>query len=303
LLGVGGDITDIDHRREVASAIRRLEAFGIEMYLAAPAGNNFLSAPVHPEWIANVRRAIEFVQDAQFENVRGVIGDVEPPIGYALDAGPADRATFLNMVEGFRDLIDEVHRVDLEIGVTALWVHYADVLDGDADLSMMWRSTVDPPGGWDFINLMTYSSYLPGEQQSYYVYLSGRAMAALYPDEQVSHLIGLIGAGLPGEPLADPESVARDARLSRALGVGEVAVFHLNGALDVWGDDFVARLNDAVNNVDAIVDVPFSRQVSLGFFGVRLLDALLDVRGERAWLFVVLALVVLLGLQLNAKSR
>lgn len=291
-LGVGGDITDVDHRREVASALHKLDEFGIDVYLAVPAGNNFLSAPVYREWIANVRRAIEFLRDEQFDNVRGVIGDVEPPVGYALDVSAVDRMIFFDMVEGFRNLIDEVHRADpdLEIGATAMWMHYADALDGDADLSVLFRSTVDPPGGWDFINLMTYSSYLPSEQQLYYVYLSERAMVVLYPDEDVSHLIGLIGTGLPGEPLADFENVARDARLSRALGVSEVAVFHLNGALDLWGDDFIARLNDAVNREDVILDVPFSREVSLSFFGVRVLDALLDVRGDRAWLFIVLAI-------------
>lgn len=148
------------------------------------------------------------------------------------------------------------------------------------------RSPMDPPGGWDFVNLMTYSSYIPSDWRAYYVYLHEQAMAKLYPRDRVSHLIGLVGEGMPGEPLMGFDDLVRDARISRALGVREVVVFQLDGALKVFGEDFVRRLVGAVNSPDAVINVQFSRPVSIMFYATALADALLDVHGPRVWLWV-----------------
>ena len=179
------------------------------------------------------------------------------------------------------------------IGVTATSAHYLDGFDGDADLSVVMRSPVDPPGGWDFVNVMTYSSYFPPTWRAYYVYLVERAMARRYPTIRVSHLIGLIGAGMPGEPLLDFDDLVRDARLSRALGVHEIAVFQLDWALQVFGEDFVRRLTAAVNGPqsDVTVVVQFSRPVSAMFYGVAAADALLDARGWRGLLWLAWAIL------------
>jgi len=62
-----------------------------------------------------------------------------------------------------------------------------------------------------------------------------------------------------------------DARLCRALGVGEVVVFQLKGALEKHGQEFVARLNTAVNHDNEPVRLPFSRPASLFLFGTAVL--------------------------------
>ncbi len=276
--------------QELLEGMRRLADYGIEVYLATPAGSDFLSVPVYRDWIASTRAAADFVRREGLRNVGGFIGDAEPPFHTPGDIGGVDRAAFDQAVSDLRALIDDIHHdyPDLQIGVTALWAHYVDMLDGDPDLSVVMRSPVDPPGGWDFVNLMTYSSYFPPESRAYYVYLLERAMAQLYPVDQVSHLIGLVGGGMPGEPLLDFDDLVRDARLSRALRVREIAVFQLDGALRLFGEDFVRRLTVAVNGPqsDSALAVPFSRPVSLLFYGLLVADALMDVRGHWGWLWI-----------------
>ncbi len=188
-----------------------------------------------------------------------------------------------------RELIADLHRdqPDLKIGVTATWAHFVDALDGDADLSVVMRSPMDPPGGWDFVNLMTYSSYVPSDWRAYTIYLHEQAMAKLYPRDRVSHLIGLVGGGMPGEPVMGFSDLVRDARISRALGVREIVVFQLDGALKVFGEDFVRRFASAVNDASpSVIVLPFSRPVSTVFYAMALADALLDVHGPRVWIWI-----------------
>ncbi len=199
----------------LAAAMRRLAAYNVEAYWMPNAGN-FLSTPVYREWIENAREAAALIRREGLSNVRGLIGDVEPPMNMPLDLTGADQAQFDQAVNDLQQLMNEIHREypGRQLGVTALWAHYLDSLDGDADLSILMRSPMNPPGNWDFVNLMTYSSFVPPDWRAYYVYLSERAMMRLYPPDRVSHLIGLIGGGMPGEPLIDFDELVRDARLS-----------------------------------------------------------------------------------------
>jgi hypothetical protein len=272
------------------AAMRRLADYGIPVYWAAPAPN-FLSAPVAAEWTANVRRAAELVTQENLSAVRGFIGDAEPPFNEPLDWLGSQRNEFESAVTSYREVQTDLRHndPDLRLGVTAMWAHFVDVLDGDADLTIIMRSPLDPPGEWDFVNLMTYSSYYPESWRPYYVYVLERAMGQLYPAERVSHLLGLVGGGMPGEPVMSFEELVRDARISRALGVREIAVFQLDGALQVFGDDFVRRLNEAVNGEGSIepVSVPFSRPVSILFYGIAVADSLLDAVDSRMWLLVL----------------
>jgi hypothetical protein len=273
----------------LAAGLRRLAEHRIEVYLCPPV-SDFLSVPVYREWITSTHRAATFIRREGLTNVRGLIGDAEPPGKVPLDIAGIHQAEFAQAALDLRDLIGDVHSEypGLQIGVTATGPHYLDELDGDADLSVVMRSPVDPPGGWDFINMMTYSSYFPPDWRAYYVYVAERAMARRYPTAQVSHLIGLIGCGLPWEPLLDFTDLVRDARLSRALGVREIVVFHLDCALSGLGNDFVQRLMVAVNGSqsDVTVAVPFSRPVSVLFYGIAAADALLDARGWRGLLWI-----------------
>jgi len=271
--------------KALADGIRRLAEYNLEAYLMVPAAD-FLSVPVHEEWAVNAQKAAEFVQRERLTNVRGLIGDAEAPLHSSPDFWGADQAGFDHMVATVRNTLDEVRRdYALPVGVTATWPQYVDAFDGDQDLARVRRNPVNPPGGWAFVNLMVYSSYLPTNWRAYYVYLHERAMTRLYPTGQVSYLIGLIGEGMPGEPLIDFDTLVRDARMSRALGAREIVVFQLDGALRVEGNDFVRRLTEAVNGSSSneIVPIPFSRPASLVFYAVVLADALLDVRHWSLW--------------------
>ena len=277
----------------LAAELQRLADYNIQVYLAPPA-SNFLSAPVQREWVASAQDTAAFIRRAGLTNVRGLIGDAELPLNGTLDILGADQANFAKAVSGLRDGIATLHNqyAGFEIGVTAISIQYLDGLDGDSDLSLLMRSPVDPPGGWDFINVMTYSSYYPPTWRGYYVYLVERAMARRYPARPISHLIGLVGGGFPHEPLLDFDDLVRDARLSRALGVSELVVFQL-GALNVFGHDFVRRLTAAVNGPqdNSALVVPFSRPASAMLYGAVTADALLDARGLRGLLWLSWAIL------------
>ncbi len=131
---------------------------------------------------------------------------------------------------------------------------------------------------------MNYTSYYPASWRPYLLARIIWGMERLYPDRPPIHLIGIVGGGFPWEPVLTFEEVVADARLSRALGVPEVVVFQLKGALDKHGEDFVGRLHTAVNETDGVVTLPFSRPASLWLFGTAVLDSLFDLVIGRLWL-------------------
>jgi hypothetical protein len=270
-----------------------LSEYKIEVYLVPPAPD-FLSSPVYREWSDSVRALAAFVKREGLINVRGMIGDAEPPLNQPMDIFGVERASFDRAVLGLHDPVNVMHTEypDLLIGVTATGAHYLDGLDGDPDLAVAMRSPVDPPGGWDFLNVMTYSSYFPSDWQAYYVYLVERGMAQRYPTGRVSHLIGLVGGGFPWEPVLDFDSLVRDARSSRALGVREIVVFQLDGALQQFGQDFIRRLTSAVNGPQSDLIVPFSRPASALIFSAAVADALLDVRSRWGWLWMIIWVII-----------
>ena len=140
-----------------------------------------------------MRQAAELVTEENLGAVRGFIGDVEPPLNEPFDWLGSQRNEFEAAVNAYRELQTDLRHdhPDLRVGVTAMWAHFFDSLDGDTDLSIVMRSPLDPPGGWDFVNLMTYSSYYPESWRPYYVYVLERAMGRLYPAEQVSLSLGI----------------------------------------------------------------------------------------------------------------
>ncbi|MFN8597866.1 MAG: hypothetical protein U0559_16995 [Anaerolineae bacterium] len=283
-----GDVSKPENAHALAVGLKRLAEYDVPVYLA-PSLSNFLSVPVYTEWITQSQHVAELIQREQLRNVRGLIGDAESPLNMPLDWLGRDRSNFDRMINQLRDSLEQMHRQfpNLQIGVTAMWPQFADRLDGDTDLAMVLRSPVDPPGNWDFINLMTYSSYYPADWRSYYIYVHETALARLYPASRRSHLIGLVGAGFPGEPLLSFDDLVRDAGLSRALGVQEIVIFQMTDALRAFGADFVGRVTKAINTAaQSPVTVIFSRPVSLMFYGTVALDAILDARSSQTWLWI-----------------
>ena len=304
-LSIGGQQLLEENVQSLIDGLRRLAKHGIKVYLAVRA-SDYLSVPVHDEWIANTQLAAAVVHREGLTNVRGIIGDVEQPKHVSLDIWGTDRAAFSQAMRDLEGLIQWTRHEypDLKLGVTAFLLLYLDSVDADSDLSIIHRSSVDPPGNWDFVNAMTYSSYFPSSWRAYYVYLVERVMTRLYPDLQVSHLIGLAVKGNPGEPVLGFDDLVRDAQLSRAMGVSEVVVYKLNSqALKVFGDDFIRQLVAAVNDTqpDTAVRVPFSRPVSVLIFGTVAVDALLDVRNWKGLLLI--GWMVTSGLIVNDRRR
>jgi hypothetical protein len=287
---VGAGALEGESRGVLVEGLQRLAEQNVDVYLAVVA-SDYLSVPVYQEWIANVQMAATMVRDENLTNVRGIIGDAEHPKNTPLDLVGADRASFFQAADGLDGLIRwmRIEHPELDLGVTALWTLYLDRVDGDSDLSIIHRCPVDPPGGWDFVNVMTYSSFVPPSWRAYYVYLVERTMSRLYPDLQPSFLLGLTEPGRPGEPIIDFDDLLRDARLSRAMGVPEIIVFKLTErALQDHGEDFVHRLAVAVGQVppNEVVEIPFSRPASMLVYTTLFADALLDVRGPWGWLWV-----------------
>ncbi len=285
-LSLGDNAVKDERGRALRLGLQRLAHHQVEVVLS-PYASDFLSVPVHIEWIANVQATVRFLEQENVSNVSGLIGDAERPLKMPPDVLGSEQAGFDQTVEALGDFITwmKMEHPKLRLGVTANWPWYLDRLDGDADLARTQRSPVDPPGGWGFLNVMTYSSYVPASWRAYYVYVVERAIALQYDTDRPSHLIGLVGGGFPWEPLLDFDGLVRDAQLSRALGVREIVVFQLNGALEAFGEDFVRRFAEAVNNapVDLNVDIPFSRPASVLIFSVLVVDALFDARRHGGW--------------------
>lgn len=305
---VGGSALTGEGKRSLFNGLQRLAEHDVDVYLAV-VGSNFLSVPVHDEWATLVYSATTALREESPGNVRGIIGDAELPKKTALDLLGSDRAAFFVAVADLGELLRSIHTdyPGQRLGVTAIPPLYFDRMDGDADLSIAFRSPVDPPGNWDFINSMTYSSYYSPTQRAYYVYAVERALARLYPDQQPSHLLGLIDQGMPGESIIGFDDLVRDARLSRALGVPEIIVFKLSDrVLQEYGPHIVRQLDTAVNEipVDSVVEVPFSRGGSFLVYGALLADTILDVLSWRVLLFIgwTLTSAIVVGLSLRHRK-
>ncbi|MFN8594925.1 MAG: hypothetical protein U0559_01890 [Anaerolineae bacterium] len=156
----------------------------------------------------------------------------ESPLNMPLDWLGRDRSNFDRMINQLRDSLERIHRQfpNLQIGVTAMWPQFARWAGWRYRSGDGAAQSVDPPGNWDFINLMTYSSYYPADWRSYYIYVHETALTRLYPAIRRSHLIGLVGAGFPGEPLLN-SMIWCGCLAGRALGVQEIVIFQMTDAL------------------------------------------------------------------------
>ena len=293
---------------DLAVALRRLAAYDIAVILV-PDISDFLSAPVHTEWISHTLTLADFVESRNLRNVQGFIGDAEAPRHAPFVSLRSAAIEVSETTHNLANFIDTFHAQypDQKIGVTAVWPLYVDKIDNDNDLAVLWRSPVDPPGGWDFVNVMVYSSFLPENHRAYWVTSTQRYMIHRFPSSQISLLIGLVGGGFPWEPLLDFDSLVDDALICRALGADEIVVFQINGALQSFGNDFVQRFATAVNEPkeNLTVTISFSRPSSIRHFTYALLDAILNVRGPQFWLWLlwVVSSTILTWLYLRSKKQ
>ena len=67
--------------------------------------SDFLSVPVHTEWIANVQATVHFLEHEQVSNVSGLIGDAELPLKMPPDFLGSEQASFEQTVEALGNLI------------------------------------------------------------------------------------------------------------------------------------------------------------------------------------------------------
>lgn len=275
---------------DLAVALRRLAAYEIAVILV-PDISDFLSAPVHTEWISHTLILADFAESQNLRNVQGFIGDAEAPLHVPFVSLQSAATEVSEATHNLTNFIDTFHDQypNQKIGVTAVWPLYIDKIDNDNDLAVLWRSPVDPPGKWDFVNVMVYSSYHLKNHRAYWVASTERYMTHRFPSSQVSFLIGLVGGGFPWEPLLDFDGIINDALICRALGADEIVVFQINGALRSFGNDFIQRFATAVNEPkeNLTITISFSRPSSIRHFTYALLDAILDIRGPQIWFWLL----------------
>ncbi len=293
LRSTGGQLYFSVGKREVAGdntptlvdGLRRLEGYHIPVYLSVRA-SDYLSVPVHDEWIDNVRETVSLVRREQLTDVRGFLGDAENPAKASPQQLRVNRAAIVGMAHDLHVLAEEMRQENpgLALGVTALWWTYLDMVDSDLDWALVTRSTIGAPADWDWVNVMAYSSYVSSAERAYYLYLIEQTVTHMSPNLQPSYLIGLASPGNPGEPVLSFDELVRDARLSRAMGIRQVVVYKLDSrALQSFGPDLVRRLYSAVNepSPDPAIPVPFSRPASLAVYGLLAIDGVLDMCGWR----------------------
>ncbi|MCP4361375.1 MAG: hypothetical protein GY796_25475 [Chloroflexi bacterium] len=291
-----------DERSQAFSVLlEQLNGYDIGVLLFVPA-SDFLSVPVQEEWMENIGQTAAFIQQENPPNIRGLIGDAEAPRFTPFDSFRSDISPVTAAAIEMESFLSDYQQAypDLPIGVTAAWQLHLDKLDGDQDLSILYRAPVDPPDSWNFASVMNYSSYYPSSMRPYLVSRTIHNMAYRYPDKLVSHLIGLVGGGFLWEPILDFEDIVQDGRIARALGAEEIVVFQLKGAVEDFGEDFVLRFATAVNNppTEEPIHIPFSRLASLWLTFFALLDAFLDLVGfcwqlTIVWMGISLILVLL----------
>ena len=289
-ISIGRNEFDGEYTNSLVKGIRRIAGYNVPVYLC-PRASDFVSLPVYGEWAENVRSAVQLVRRENLQNVHGIIGDVEKPYisPWGFFAPRSDELS--DMISSQEKLIRYIQREhsDLEIGITAFIWLYLDDCDEDADLSGILKTTANPLQEWDFINVMTYSSFFPSSWRPYFVYLVEKVISNQLPQKRTSYLIGLIGKAGVGEPLMEPGDIVRDARIIRATGAEEVIVYQLIPAVQRYGDDFVKNIYGRVNNsIGKEVIVPFSRPVSLMVYGILLADVILALLSYKGIIVLLL---------------
>ncbi|HQV68944.1 MAG: hypothetical protein WAU96_04590 [Anaerolineae bacterium] len=218
--------------------------------------------------------------------ITGFIADAEPPLDKAFDVLGFGVGEVKRAEQNMRQFLENAQNTlpQFKQEVTSIFPLFADGFDGDNDIATLLQSPVDPPGNWSTLNLQAYTSYMPEESRTYYLWLLMHGMQTRYPNRQTSYLIGLAAPGFSWEPVLSEAELVRDARIARAMNAPEISVFHLRGALERFGDDFVARFTDVVQAPSPNVEVSFSRTASLAIFAIFAADGLLDLRGSMLWL-------------------
>lgn len=99
------------NRQALIAELDRLSTYDIEVYLTSNV-SDFLSVPVHDEWIVLVQKLAAFIHDEDLTNVRGIVGDAEIPLKAEMpvDILGLDRSGFSRTIHEYEDLIGRMRR-------------------------------------------------------------------------------------------------------------------------------------------------------------------------------------------------
>lgn len=178
--------------KEFVGQINLATEQGIQIVLLPPV-SDFLSAPVHEEWITNTQLAMTFARENNLP-ITGFIADAEPPLNKSWDVFGFGASEVKRAEQNTRHFLESAQSTvpQFKQEVTSIFPLFADGFDDDNDLAILLQSPVDPPGNWSLLNLQAYTSYMPEESRTYYLWLAhaGDANAISKQANKLSHRSG-----------------------------------------------------------------------------------------------------------------
>jgi hypothetical protein len=316
----GERILETDIRETFRQSMERWAAFGVPVILASilPSKDGFVSLVNYREYIDYTERLLGFAESWHLSAATGVIADAEPPYSVV---DPSGRETlwewpfrensryrrwngeqYRTAVAGLSDYIQhfpELHP-GLSLSVSTIPSVVYDELDQDADLSIAYRFAAYPPQDWDTVNLQIYSSRVGLASAPYYVWHTVKLGQAVLEGAPLSVSVGIIGEGSMRGPSAF-QRLVDDIRLCAQLGIKEVVVFTLGRGLEVFGADFVPRLEAEVASA-APLTVRFSPEPLLTTYAAAVWDSVLNVRGSIGLLAAIWCAAAVLSARLVGRA-
>lgn len=223
---------------------------------------------IQPEYIViNMENGI-----AQMDSIKNFLNNKNYSSMVKLLLNNIDREHFIKGVEGYKKIVEEIHKKGFRAMITTYPFMVDDFQDNDPDIQDL---TNVPISGidWDAFTFTpyrtAYSSDLGVTFTPYMVYEFGKAAKGLFR-EKARLSVGIIGKGEHGPGYISPEDLGKDIAAAKAAGIDEVDLFHLNGMIQE------GNVTDWIN-ADVNAEMPaYDFKVTAARAFVKTLDRILD---------------------------